>query len=187
MRVPVPAAALTGLAAGLISSLLGVGGGIVAIPLLLHFMRVRLEHAAATSLAIVAVAATAGAISYMLGSPPAGSTPPGAIGYVHVAAALPIMATAAITVRWGARLNQQLDARRLRSAFAVLFAIVGLQLSGGKPGRRMGLNAQAESRLCPRAVAAGPGPAGGRRGDELRRSADSLQQRAGSGNRQPGG
>jgi len=128
IQVSLPAAAMTGLLAGTISSLLGVGGGIVAIPLLLRFMHVRLEQVAATSLAVVAVAATAGTISYMLASPSAGTTPAGAVGYVHIAAALPILVTAAVAVRWGARVNQRLDARRLRWGFALLFAVIGLQL-----------------------------------------------------------
>jgi uncharacterized membrane protein YfcA len=128
VRVSFGATALTGTLVGLLSALLGVGGGIVAIPLLLRLMRVRVEHVAATSLAIVAVAAAAGAIAYLLGSPPAGLVPRGVVGYVHVTAAIPILLAAAFTVRWGARVNQALDARRLRWGFAVFFAVLAVQL-----------------------------------------------------------
>jgi uncharacterized membrane protein YfcA len=113
---------------GLLSALLGVGGGIVAMPLLLRFMHVRLEQLAATSLAIVTVAASAGAISYLLGAPPAGTMPAGSVGYVHLAAALPILVAAGITVRWGARVNQKLNARQLRLGFAAFFALLGVRL-----------------------------------------------------------
>lgn len=128
VQVSMPAAALTGLLVGLLSALLGVGGGIIAIPLLLRLMHVRVEKVAATSLAIVAVAASSGAIAYLLGAPPEGALPHGGIGFVHVTAAIPILLAAAITVRWGARVNQLLDARRLRWGFAVLFALLGVQL-----------------------------------------------------------
>lgn len=128
VRVSLPAAALTGTLVGLLSALLGVGGGVVAIPLLLRFMRVSVEKVAATSLAIVAVAASAGAGSYLLGTPAAGAMPPGGVGYVHVVAAVPILLAAAVTVRWGAHVNQRLDARRLRWGFALLFTVLGLQL-----------------------------------------------------------
>lgn len=129
VRVSPGAAALTGLLVGLLSAFLGVGGGIVAIPLLLRVMHVRLEQVAATSLAIVAVAAAAGAIAYLLSSPPAAVVPRGVVGYVHVTAAVPILLGAALTVGWGARVNQMLDARWLRWGFAALFALIGLQLA----------------------------------------------------------
>jgi hypothetical protein len=119
---------LTGLLVGLLSALLGVGGGIVAIPLLLRLMHVRLEQVAATSLAIVAVAAAAGASAYLLATPPADALPSGGVGFVHLTAAIPILIAAAITVRCGARANQKLDAKRLRWGFAILFALIGLQL-----------------------------------------------------------
>jgi uncharacterized membrane protein YfcA len=127
VRVSVASAAVTGLLVGLLSALLGVGGGIIAIPLLLRLMHVRMGQVAATSLAIVGVAATAGAVSYMVTPSPAG-LPGGHVGYVHVAAAVPILVAAAITVRWGAKVNQRLDARKLRLGFALLFAVLGLRL-----------------------------------------------------------
>jgi uncharacterized membrane protein YfcA len=54
--------------------------------------------------------------------------PAGSIGYVHLAAALPILVAAAITVRWGARANQKLNPRQLRLGFAAFFALLGVRL-----------------------------------------------------------
>ena len=134
LRVSLPLAALTGLLVGTFSALLGVGGGIVAIPLLMRLLHVRLEQVAATSLAIVGAAATAGAISYMVSASGASGLPPGHIGYVHLTAALPILLAAAVAVRWGARLNQRLDARKLKLMFAALFAVLGVRLLIGNLG-----------------------------------------------------
>lgn len=128
LRVSLRLAALTGILVGTFSALLGVGGGIVAIPLLMRLLHVRLEQVAATSLAIVGVAASAGAISYMVSAPAAAALPAGFIGYVHLTAAVPILVAAALAVRWGAKLNQRLDARRLKLIFAVLFAVLGARL-----------------------------------------------------------
>lgn len=127
VRATPAAALLTGSLVGLLSALLGVGGGIVAIPLLLRLMHVKVEQVAATSLAIVVVAAASGALSYMAAAPPA-AMPAGHLGYVHIVAALPILLAAALTAGWGAKVNQKLDPRKLRWTFAALFAALGVQL-----------------------------------------------------------
>jgi uncharacterized protein len=127
VRAGLGVAALTGTAVGLLSALLGVGGGLVAIPLLLYVMRLQIEQVAATSLAIVAFAATAGSLTYMAAGMPA-TMPAGSIGLVHVAAALPMLPGAMLAARWGARANQRLDAARLRPLFAVLFGLLGARL-----------------------------------------------------------
>ncbi|HSJ14024.1 MAG TPA: sulfite exporter TauE/SafE family protein [Longimicrobiales bacterium] len=128
LQATLPRAALTGVLVGLLSALLGVGGGLVAIPLMMRLMHVPLARVAATSLAIVAAAALSGATSYMLATPGMSGLPDGRIGWVHVLAALPILAAAMITVRLGARANQRLQARSLRVLFAILFGALGLRL-----------------------------------------------------------
>jgi uncharacterized protein len=127
-RVALPLAALTGLLVGVLSALLGVGGGLVAIPLLLYVVRIDVEQVAATSLAIVVVAAAAGTLTYMTAGAGAADLPDGSVGFVHVAAALPMLPGAMLAARWGAKLNQKLDARRLRLTFAVLFTLLGARL-----------------------------------------------------------
>jgi uncharacterized protein len=64
-RTNLVAAGATGALVGIFSALLGVGGGLVAIPMLMYVVRLDLRHIAATSLAIVAFAATAGTLTYM--------------------------------------------------------------------------------------------------------------------------
>ena len=83
---------------------------------------------AATSLAIVMVAAASGSFTYMITGHNAVGMPEGHIGYVHVAAALPMLPGALIAVRWGARLNQRLSPRVLSWTFAVLFGALGIRL-----------------------------------------------------------
>ena len=89
-RANIVLTAVTGALVGLFSALLGVGGGLVAIPLLIYVLRLELRFVAATSLAIVAFAATAGMLTYMFTGTRDAALTGGFIGYVHVAAALPM-------------------------------------------------------------------------------------------------
>ena len=121
-------AALAGVAVGAMSALLGVGGGIVAIPILVYLMGLSLEKVAATSLAIIIVTALAGALGYAVAE--VGATPllPGSVGYVHVLAGVPVLVGALVAVRLGTRVNRSLGSERLRLLFAVVFLALGLRL-----------------------------------------------------------
>jgi uncharacterized protein len=127
-RPPVWFGILGGLAVGLVSSLLGVGGGIVAIPILIYVMGLGLEKVAATSLGIIVFTAAAAVVGYTTTGQDVPGLPPGSLGYVHYAAGLPILVGSLIAVRAGTRVNQRLSTRRLRLLFGVLFLVLGLRL-----------------------------------------------------------
>lgn len=127
-RAHLGVAAVSGVAVGAMSALLGVGGGIVAIPILVYLVGLPLEKVAATSMAIIVFTALAGVAGYAAGNAPTGSLA-GAVGYVHVLAGLPIMAGALAAVRLGARANQSLDTKRLRLLFGLVFILLGLRLA----------------------------------------------------------
>jgi uncharacterized protein len=119
-----------GLLVGLLSALLGVGGGIVAIPLLIYLVRLDIREVAATSIGIIGLTASSGTIGYILSGYGQPGLPPWSLGYVHVSAGLVMFLGAAFSVRWGASLNQRLKPRALSLLFGGLFVLLGLRLVG---------------------------------------------------------
>lgn len=108
--------ALIGLVAGVFSTLFGVGGGIVVVPLLVALAAFPTHTAAATSLGAILVTATAGALLYAL----RGEVRPGyalLIGIPAVGGALV-----------GTHVQQRLSGRALTLAFAALLAVIGIRL-----------------------------------------------------------
>jgi uncharacterized membrane protein YfcA len=127
-RLNVPVVIITGLTVGAFSGLMGIGGGAVAGLMLIYLMRLNLKQAAATSLAIAAIAAMTAAITYAFRGLGVTGMPKGSIGYVHVFAALPILLGAIISVRWGARVNQRMHVDHLKLVFVVFFTVLGVYL-----------------------------------------------------------
>jgi uncharacterized protein len=131
LRLSRPVTVGVGGAMGFFSALLGVGGGIVGIPLLLGVVRMDLRRVAATSMAIISVTSLAGAAAYMLSLPAATLRPGWSAGYVDLPVALVMSAGTLLSVALGASLNRRLDPRALAVVFAVLFAVVGTRLLAG--------------------------------------------------------
>jgi len=120
--------AVSGLAVGFLAALLGVGGGIVAIPILVYLFGLGLEKVAATSMAIIVFTATAATIGYAATGPVAHAMPQGSIGYVHYLAGVPILVGSLVAVSTGARVNQRMSTRNLRLLFGILFILLGARL-----------------------------------------------------------
>jgi uncharacterized protein len=108
-----------GLVAGVFSSLFGVGGGIVIVPLLLLATSFVPHEATATSLGAITITAVAGVAAYALRHD---------IRYAY-AALVGIPATFGAVS--GAALQQRLSARSLTLAFSVLLVAIGVWLIAG--------------------------------------------------------
>lgn len=129
LRLELRVTATTGIAVGLLSAMLGVGGGVVAIPMLIYVMRMDVARVAATSLAVVGMAALSGTVSYIVNGIGVAGRPPGSLGYVHFAAALPIMLGSMVAVRWGAKANQRVNRKVLRWVFGISFLVLGIRMA----------------------------------------------------------
>jgi uncharacterized membrane protein YfcA len=105
-----------GLLAGLFSALLGVGGGVIVVPLLLLVAKYQERPAMATSLAAVALISVVGAVTYGLH----GEVKPAAAAVVGIPAAFGAVA--------GTALQQRLANRTLSIAFAALLAALGVRM-----------------------------------------------------------
>jgi uncharacterized protein len=114
-RLPETVAGSVG--AGVVSALLGVGGGVVKVPLLRLVMGVPLHVATATSTYIIGVTAAAGAYPYLLR------------GQVDPAIAGPMVLGVAAGAAAGAALAPRLHARWLAFLFAAVAAYVAIQMA----------------------------------------------------------
>lgn len=115
---------------GVMSALLGVGGGTVAIPLLIYWLKLDIRKVAATSIGIIGLTAAAGTAGYVFNGLGAPGLPPWSLGYVHLSAGLAMFIGAIVSVRWGALLNQRMRPRTLEIAFGLLFVVLGVRLAG---------------------------------------------------------
>lgn len=129
---------LGGILVGFITSLLGVGGGIVAIPILIYLVRLDLKKVAATSLGVVVFSGLTAALTYVLTGWGHPDLPGGSAGYVFLPAGLALLPGAVLTVRLGVGLNRRLDPRALRRVFGIVFLLVGLRLFLGNIGSAVG-------------------------------------------------
>lgn len=104
----------TGVAIGLFSGFFGVGGGVIGVPLLVGLVGLTQHRAHGTSLATIAVTATASAVVYALR------------GDVDWLLAAKVAAGSVIGVALGARLMARVPAKDLRQAFAVFMLAIGV-------------------------------------------------------------
>ena len=107
---------LVGLVGGVTSGLLGVGGGVVLVPMLGKFLGLDQKRAQATSLAILVFTAIAAAITYH------------AIGTVDLAMAARLALGAIVGVRLGAIESNRVPAARLRRNFGIFMLLIGVRL-----------------------------------------------------------
>jgi hypothetical protein len=113
----VPEAVAGSVGAGVISALLGVGGGVVKVPLLRLVMGVPFHVASATSNYVIGVTAAAGAYPYLMR------------GQVDPAIAGPMVLGVAAGAAAGAALAPRIHARWLGLLFAAVAAYVAIQMA----------------------------------------------------------
>ena len=117
---------LIGLPSGCLAGLLGIGGGIWAVPAMSLLLGIRLRHAIATSMLMIIGVALATAIGQSIALARLDNNPP----LHHVAWWLALwLAPGALVGGWcGASLTHRLPVRWLRYVFLALLAVTGLRL-----------------------------------------------------------
>ncbi len=105
-----------GLAAGVFSALFGVGGGLIAVPLLVLVAHLPERTATATSLGAIGITVLAGVVVF------------GLRGEIRVGYAALVGIPAIAGVLAGTSLQQRIPAITLTYAFAVLVAATGVWL-----------------------------------------------------------
>lgn len=113
-------AALLGLAAGVASSLFGVGGGTVMVPALAVFLGFDIVSAVATSLFVMAPSAMIATYQHWVE------------GHLHPELALPLILGIVIGAQIGPRIGPHIPKKRLRQLFSIvlLYAAINMIIKG---------------------------------------------------------
>jgi uncharacterized membrane protein YfcA len=124
-----PAAGLAGAGAviGGLSTILGIGGGVLTVPFL-AWSGMDMRRAVATSSVCGVPIALAGTGAMIVAGLDAQNLPAGTTGYVYWPAALAIALTSVLFAPLGAHLAHTLPVAVLKRLFAILLALIGLRM-----------------------------------------------------------
>jgi len=128
-------AGMTGVGAGigLLSSLVGIGGGTLSVPFL-AWCNVPLHEAVGTSAAIGFPIALAGAAGYVANGWSVADVPHPALGFVYLPALVGLVVCSMLTAPVGAALAHRLPVRTLKKVFAGFIALTAVKMLWGAMG-----------------------------------------------------
>ncbi len=107
---------LTGAVSGLVSGLMGVGGGVIMVPLMVSYLGLTQHAAHGTSLAVMIFTGLASAIAY------------GWQGSLDLGVVVQLALGTMVGARFGALLCSRIPSDKLRRGFGVLVVIIGLRM-----------------------------------------------------------
>ncbi|GAB6283818.1 MAG: sulfite exporter TauE/SafE family protein [Methanoregula sp.] len=121
---------LWGLIFGIVSGLLGIGGGIIMIPVMTLILRFPLHQAIGTSAVVMLAASVGGVISYIINGLGVSGLPPYSVGYVNLVQWLVLIAVSVPMAQIGVRAAHALPADRIKQVFVMVMVIIGLDMIG---------------------------------------------------------
>ncbi len=108
---------VVGLAAGVLSGMFGIGGGVIIVPALLYIMKMKQVEATATSLAaLIPPVGLLGAYEYYRN------------GSIHVASAALIAGGMFVGAYFGAKITLNLPADLIRRLYAVFLMAISIKM-----------------------------------------------------------
>lgn len=115
---------------GCVSGLLGIGGGIVMVPVMITVMRFPLIDAIGTSTALMLCFSVGGVITYIVNGLNVPGLPPYSLGYVNILQAFILAAASVPMAQAGVRAVHRIPAERVRTIFFIVMAAVGIHMIG---------------------------------------------------------
>ncbi|HVY11954.1 MAG TPA: sulfite exporter TauE/SafE family protein [Alphaproteobacteria bacterium] len=119
---------------GLLSSLVGIGGGSLSVPVM-TLGGVPMPRAVGTSSAFGAVIAVPGTLGFIISGWGLANLPPLSLGYVNILGLAVLLPATALTAPLGAKLAHKLDRTLLRHVFSVFLMFIALKMLWGLFGK----------------------------------------------------
>lgn len=119
--------AIIGAVVGLISVLMGIGGGTLGVPIL-SLYNIPIHRAVGTATGFGLIIAVPGTLAMMLNGWGAPGLPPFSLGYVNLIGFALIVPTTILAAPWGAQIAHAISRPALRRAFAAFLALTSLRM-----------------------------------------------------------
>jgi len=116
---------VAGAVIGVVSALLGIGGGTLTVPWLV-WHRVAIREAVGTAAACGLPIALTGAAGFLLAGRGVNDLPPASSGFIYWPAVAAVSVTSVFAAPLGARLAHSLPQQRLKQIFALVLATLGI-------------------------------------------------------------
>jgi len=121
---------LWGFPLGIISGLIGIGGGVLMIPVMVLALRFNMHKAVGTSTALMIFASIGGILSYIINGLNVSPLPPYSLGYVNLLQWVLLAGTSVPMALVGVKAAHKLPAKQLKYLFIIVMIYMGLKMIG---------------------------------------------------------
>ncbi len=121
---------LLGLPVGFVSGLVGIGGGVIMVPILSTAMGFGIHRAVGTSSAAIILTSSGGVLSYVYNGLGVPGLPSFSLGYINLLQVALLAGASIPAARIGVRAAHRLPAERLRAIFTLVMVYMGLRMMG---------------------------------------------------------
>lgn len=121
---------LAGISIGFFSGLLGIGGGVIAIPIMLVFLHFEMREAVGTSAAVIIFTSFGGSIGYIINGWGQPGLPPYSLGYINLIDWVLLAVPGFLAARRGSEIAHLVNPEHLKHLFVLLMVYVGLEMIG---------------------------------------------------------
>ncbi len=121
---------LWGVPVGLFSGMLGVGGGVLLMPILVVALKFKIHQAVATSLAVMVFSSIGGIIGYIINGIGAADTLSYSVGYINFTSWILLAVPAAVMAQVGAMAAHRIPRNLLTYIFIIILLYIGLRMIG---------------------------------------------------------
>lgn len=119
---------ILGILIGALSAFAGIGGGIIAVPILHYILGLDFKRAIGTSSLMIVFSTLSATISYIINGLNVNSPVSFTLGYIFLLAGIPAGIGTIITARSGANFAHRTKIRRLKVLFGILILLIDLKI-----------------------------------------------------------